>query len=170
MVKGKVMNCLARTSNEWFEFIIKNKNQGVWNFWKPCNQNFNVLENNGKMYLYNSNSKSFIGVATFNGKSMIKDVAAAWKYYGIKNGQSSLELFKDLLSKQSNTGKQFNDEDKICCIELEDVKEFKIPMQYNYNSQQMFKKLWTNIYENANLYNRNAEDELIKNLEERETK
>lgn len=169
MSKRKVMNCLARTSSEFFKFITQSSNQGVWNFWKLEDTNFHVLKSGGKMYLYDSDLKSFIGVATFNGTSNIMDVASAWKYYGIKNGQPSLQQFKDLLSKQTNIKKKFSDQSRICCIEIQDVKQFVVPMEYNYKAQQIFKKLWTNIYDNADLYKRDAEDELIKNLENRET-
>lgn len=43
------------------------------------------------------------------------------------------------------------DEDKICCIELVDIKEFIIPMPYNYDKQQMIKKLFVNVPENKKL-------------------
>lgn len=178
MAKVKVMSCLARTSMEWFKYIINNKLNNHANFWKPCEQNFHVLKTGGKMYFYDSNSKKFVGVATFNGTGNIKDVATAWHHYGVENGTNTLDSFKVLLSKESNTGEIFGDDHKICCIEVEDIKEFKVPIKYDYNKQQMFKKLFSvkdvikdSIKDSTKDQDKiSYSDELIKEFEEAETK
>lgn len=169
MTRKKVMGCLARTSMVWFDYINNNKLNNYANFWKPCDQNFHVLKKGGKMYLYDSNSQKFVGVATFTGTSAIKDVRTAWNEYLIRNGQSTLVEFKKLLSNESNTGKKFNDDDSICCIDVEDIKKFKIPVDYTYGSQQMFKKLFVSTDIIKDMDNIDYNDELIKKLEEAES-
>lgn len=133
--------CLARTSDKWFDFIKKNGYMDLANLWKPYPQSFKTISKDGKMFLYSTEKEAFIAVASFNGNTSIKTVDEAWKYYRQRNGQHNINLFIQLINGELKVKNHFNYKDKICCIEIENIKEFKEPYKYYYKNTQMFKSL-----------------------------
>lgn len=134
--------CLGRTSMQWFDFIIKNqpfKPEQV-NFWKPYEEEFKALDVGGKMLFYDSFHQKFVGVGIYNGTSSLHTVSDAWKIYNTRNGAESFDSFIKLLG-YTKTFSEIKENDKICCIELEEIKEFETPLEYAYSGQQMFKVL-----------------------------
>lgn len=154
--------CLARTSDKWFAFIKENGYMDLANLWKPYPQSFKTISKDGKIFLYSPDKKAFIDVATFNGNSSIKTVQEAWKYYRQRNGHHNINLFKQLLNGEASTKNYYNYKDKICCIEVENIKEFKEPYKYEYKNNQMFKSLEDNEYKDLLKALKAKEAELIE--------
>jgi hypothetical protein len=118
------MFCVYKTDPDWINVVKDLTAENQICFWRRNTNNFN-LPKSSWFYFNLRGSKTFVGRAVFVRQELLP-IPKAWELYGIGNGVSSLEIFRQRATEVLG----IDDQDAVIgCILLADLQLLK-PQNY----------------------------------------